>query len=126
MIGKVVCVRNAKTFTIPLPVQVGWLFSVMVIGISTFHKNASAFSVDLGPSKPKPYIEITNLASPDAVNLLPASLVESWSTWVLDPSGQFSKIPDSDGFVNPASIDTFFQPLDLKPPMLQLAVGVHV
>ncbi len=111
--------RNGGTL-----ISMCWFFHVAAIVFLSVDTCAAAFSLDLPSSKR--FIEIFNLGCPDAVNMIPATLTENWPLWVLEPSGIFSRIPDSDGFVNPGSIDTFCQPLDLKPPTLQLAIGVHV
>lgn len=73
----------------------------------------------------KRFIEIVDSKS-SLVDKLPTSLTENWPTWVLDETGSFTKIPDTDGFVPPASVDDLFQPLDLKPPQLRIALGIHV
>jgi hypothetical protein len=78
-------------------------------------------------------------------NRLPVSWTQDWSTWVLEttsPSSSlvsssaleatghgkrlFVKIPDTNGFVPPSSVDTLFQPVDLKAPTMSLAIGVHM
>jgi len=71
------------------------------------------------------FIEISNQikSTPD---LLPSSFVENWPTWVLDQNGDFMKIPDSDGYVNPTSIDKLWLPIDLKQPEIRLSLGLHV
>jgi hypothetical protein len=56
---------------------------------------------------------------------LPTMFTNNWPTWVLERDS-LTKIPDTDGFVNPISIDELWQPLDLKIPDAQLAVGLHV
>ena len=63
---------------------------------------------------------------PSQQSRLPSSFVENWSTWILDQDGSITKIPDDDGFVPPASIDEIWQPVDLKPPQIRLALGLHV
>jgi hypothetical protein len=73
---------------------------------------------------PRQFIQLTNPVG--AEQSLPASFVRNWPTWVLDEDGTLSKIPDEDGFVQPASIDELWQPLDLKMPELRLALGLHV
>ena len=55
----------------------------------------------------------------------PAAFVSNWPTWILDHDS-LTKIPDTDGFVNPSSIDELWQPVDLKFPDAKLAVGLHV
>eukprot|EP00538_Stauroneis_constricta_P011710 CAMPEP_0119553442 /NCGR_PEP_ID=MMETSP1352-20130426/6200_1 /TAXON_ID=265584 /ORGANISM="Stauroneis constricta, Strain CCMP1120" /LENGTH=343 /DNA_ID=CAMNT_0007599861 /DNA_START=176 /DNA_END=1203 /DNA_ORIENTATION=+ len=74
-------------------------------------------------------ITIVNPLDTRATEALPASFVESWPTWVLledGNEGSFMKIPDSNGFVNPSSIDELWQPIDLNYPELRMAVGLHV
>lgn len=56
---------------------------------------------------------------------LPTTFINNWPTWVLE-RGSLAKIPDTDGFVNPISIDELWQPIDLKVPDAKLAVGLHV
>eukprot|EP00549_Striatella_unipunctata_P002187 CAMPEP_0118683832 /NCGR_PEP_ID=MMETSP0800-20121206/6276_1 /TAXON_ID=210618 ORGANISM="Striatella unipunctata, Strain CCMP2910" /NCGR_SAMPLE_ID=MMETSP0800 /ASSEMBLY_ACC=CAM_ASM_000638 /LENGTH=298 /DNA_ID=CAMNT_0006580409 /DNA_START=655 /DNA_END=1551 /DNA_ORIENTATION=+ len=57
---------------------------------------------------------------------LPSSFVSSWPTWVLETNGDLNKIPDTDGFVSPASIDEMWQPVDLRQPELRVGLGLHV
>lgn len=78
------------------------------------------------PTESRKFIELTKAASlPN--DRLPASFVEQWPTWILDTStSDWMRVPDSDGFVPPASIDELWQPADLKPPHCRLAVGLHV
>ena len=63
---------------------------------------------------------------PSQPSRLPSSFIESWPTWILDQDGSITKIPDDNGFVSPASIDEIWQPIDLKPPQIRLALGLHV
>jgi len=101
------------------------LLSLLLVGY------CSAFSTP-EPTQ-RQFIEITNPLTA-IEDRLPASFVSSWPTWVLDPEtkatnkkyGEWSKIPDDNGFVNPSSIDELWQAQDLKPPTCQLAVGLHV
>lgn len=87
------------------------------------------------------FIEITNplKSGTKPEDKLPAAFVSDWPTWVLDVSNKnkkdqksdetsatWEKIPDSDGFVQPSSIDELWQPQDLKSPQMQLALGLHV
>ena len=112
----------------------GIVIACLLVALDGLSRRAEAFSAnpldtgiigDLPPNKQ--FIQIANLLSPQAdPQQLPVSIVENWSTWVLDRSGVWSKIPDSDGFVSPTSVDTLFQPVDLKPPQFQLALGFHV
>lgn len=101
-----------------------------VLAVIALSLTVMGFSVEQEPKTrelpSKQFIEIIDLISPETVNKLPASFVENWPTWVLDTKGVFEKIPDSDGFVQPSSVDTLFQPVDLKPPNFQLALGFHV
>lgn len=55
--------------------------------------------------------------------------MERWPNWFLETDGTLSKIADEEtgeGFVTPTSIDTLFQPIDLKRPEMKLALGIHV
>jgi hypothetical protein len=101
--------------------------------VNAFSANPPPIPPSNDPPPSKRFIEIADLIDDfTAPQQLPVSFVESWSTWVLDTKGVWSKIPDgaSDGenagFVSPASVDTLFQPLDLKTPQFQLAMGFHV
>jgi len=84
------------------------------------------FSVPNPEIMPRQFIEITNPLDTKAENKLPSSFVSNWPTWILDSDGKLSKIPDDGGFVQPASIDELWQPVDLIRPDLRLAVGLHV
>lgn len=68
---------------------------------------------------PRQFIQLANQER------FPAAFVSNWPTWILD-QGSLIKIPDTDGFVNPSSIDELWQPVDLKFPDTKLAVGLHV
>ena len=93
----------------------------------------------------------SSLSSSTTNNKLPVSWTQNWSTWVLEPMKStttttatatatntqessslggagdvFVKIPDTDGFVPPSSVDTLFQPIDLMAPTMSLALGVHM
>jgi hypothetical protein len=63
---------------------------------------------------------------------LPVSWTQNWSTWIFEAtspplgSSSFVKIPDTNGFVSPSSVDTLFQPVDLKAPTISLAIGLHM
>lgn len=73
------------------------------------------------------FIELTNPLRPDN-DRLPVSLVDNWPTFVLKPtiSMNFVKIPDDGGFVNPTSVNSLWQPQDLKQPDCILALGLFV
>jgi hypothetical protein len=87
---------------------------------------ANAFSAPNPGILPREFIQITNPIHITAESRIPASFVRDWSTWVLKEDGTLAKIPDDDGFVQPASIDELWQPIDLKRPELRLALGIHV
>ena len=72
------------------------------------------------------FIQLTNPINTRVQQSLPASFVRDWPTWVLDKDGTLTKIPDDEGFVQPASIDEVWQPVDLKRPSMKLALGLHV
>jgi hypothetical protein len=82
---------------------------------------------------PRPFIEFTNpLQKRGIVDRLPASFVSTWPTWVLQidtttkGKKNWQKIPDSDGFVPPTSVEELWHCKDLKLPQCQLALGLHV
>lgn len=77
------------------------------------------------PAPARQFIELTNPLKPGA-DFLPASFVSSWPTWVLDDDKELTKIPDSNGFLPPTSLQELWQPIDLEQPQLRLAVGLHV
>lgn len=72
------------------------------------------------------FIQLTNPINSDVKQSLPVSFVRDWPTWVLDEAGELSRIPDSDGFVQPTSVDEIWQPVDLKRPVMKLAMGLHM
>jgi len=76
-------------------------------------------------SSARQFIEISNQIK-ETTDRLPSSFVENWPTWVLDQNGEFMKIPDSDGYVNPTSIDELWLPIDLKQPDIRISLGLHV
>lgn len=82
------------------------------------------------PTTARQFIELTNPLKPGGADLLPCSFVSSWPTWVLDNNDDdndlLTKIPDDGGFLPPTSVDELWQPIDLQPPQLRLAVGLHV
>jgi hypothetical protein len=91
------------------------LFSV-VVALSTQHSS-------------RQFIELTNSlqSGSSSSDRLPVSFVSNMPTWVfMDDDSSWTKIPDDGGFVSPVSVDELWQPLDLKPPDLRLAVGFHV
>mmetsp|Transcript_744 Transcript_744/g.812 ORF Transcript_744/g.812 Transcript_744/m.812 type:complete len:412 (-) Transcript_744:26-1261(-) len=71
------------------------------------------------------FIEITSF-SDGPKQSLPASIIETWPTWVLDTDGKVDRIPDNNGFVTPTSIDNLWQPIDLIRPTMKVALGVHI
>ena len=72
--------------------------------------------------------EYVSAVIPSMQSRLPSSFIESWPTWILDIDGTITRIPDAsdEGFVSPASIDEIWQPIDLEPPKMRLALGLHV
>ena len=72
--------------------------------------------------------EYVSAVIPSLQSRLPSSFIESWPTWILDIDGTITRIPDAsdDGFVSPTSIDEIWQPIDLEPPKMRLALGLHV
>ena len=84
---------------------------------------SNAFSTQ--PSQQRQFIELTK-ATTLANDRLPASFIAHWPTWVLENDSSWTRIPDTDGFVSPASVDELWQPVDLKSPQCTLAVGLHV
>lgn len=72
------------------------------------------------------FIQLTNPIDTSSQQQLPASFVQGWPTWILHQDGVFSKIPDDEGFVQPASIDQLWQPVDLIRPKVRLALGLHM
>jgi hypothetical protein len=78
------------------------------------------------------FVEITNPLQ-NRIDRLPASLVSSWPTYVLDPAAtnnNFSKIPDGNedgtGYVTATSLEELWHPQDLILPDCRLALGFHV
>ena len=95
----------------------------------------------------RPFVELSTInkssASSNNVDLLPSSLVTPWPTWILTvnsllsddeedssiPAASWYRIPDTSsnqGFLNPVSLEELWLPLDLRPPTMQLALGLHV
>mmetsp|Transcript_19677 Transcript_19677/g.48369 ORF Transcript_19677/g.48369 Transcript_19677/m.48369 type:complete len:314 (-) Transcript_19677:16-957(-) len=72
------------------------------------------------------FIQLTNPINANVKQSLPVSFIQDWPTWVLDEEGGLSRIPDSDGFVQPTSVDEIWHPVDLKRPVVKLAMGLHV
>lgn len=72
------------------------------------------------------FIQLNNPINSGFKQSIPVSFVQDWPTWVLDEMGELSRIPDSDGFVQPTSVDEIWQPVDLKRPALRLAMGLHM
>jgi len=91
-------------------------------------------SSSTAPITRRPFVEISSVIG--SGDRLPASIVTQWPTWVLSvtdndddepPPHEWSKIPDeSDGFVNPKSLEELWLPLDLVYPVGRLALGLHV
>ncbi|KAL3902975.1 MAG: hypothetical protein SGILL_010624 [Bacillariaceae sp.] len=111
------------------------LLPIAVVFSCTSSREAAALTASPTGSapdvQPRSFIELIKpfegkLTVPDR---LPASFIQSWPTWVLEENGDLSRIPDEEsgkGYVTPASIDELWQPIDLKRPDLQLALGFHV
>ena len=96
---------------------------------SYFILSVESFSSSVPPAPevlPRQFIELNNPLGSATDQKLPAAFVSSWPTWVLGTDGELSKIPDSDGFVSPTSIDELWQPVDLKRPDVRPALGLHV
>lgn len=72
------------------------------------------------------FIQLSNPIKTNVQQSLPVSFIQDWPTWVLDTDGELSRIPDSDGFVQPTSVDEIWHPVDLKRPLVKLAMGLHV
>eukprot|EP00977_Amphora_coffeiformis_P019931 scaffold7667_cov161-Amphora_coffeaeformis.AAC.5 len=89
----------------------------------------TALSSAPGTTPGRQFIELKK-ASSLPHDRLPVSFTSSWPTWVLDTSkdieNQWHKIPDTNGFVPPASIDELWQPIDLQYPSCRIAMGLHV
>lgn len=93
----------------------------------------------------RPFVEISSLIRRPG-DRLPSSFVTQWPTWVLridddddddddTIAAEWSRIPNHEaqgddasgaGFVNPVSLEELWLPLDLRPPQLRLALGLHV
>jgi hypothetical protein len=104
------------------------LMSTTTMAFSASSRAAQQQQQEPNPKSSRQFIELNNPTRSAALqqNRLPASFVETWPTWTLEMDGTITKIPDSDGFVPPTSIDVLWQPIDLKTPELRLSVGIHV
>lgn len=91
------------------------------------------------PAPIRPFVELSTIQSNSNVDLLPSTLVTAWPTWILTLSpnedsstsspASWYRVPDSssdEGFLNPVSMEELWLPLDLRPPTMQLALGLHV
>ena len=106
----------------------------LVSSLST--PSSSSSSSSAAPITRRPFVEISSVIG--SGDRLPASIVTQWPTWVLSVTQdddddddeqlhEWSKIPDeSDGFVNPKSLEELWLPLDLISPVGRLALGLHV
>lgn len=99
------------------------LSSVLLVLVAQRTPLSNAFSTQ--PLQHRQFIELTKAATL-ANDRLPASFIAHWPTWVLKSDSSWTRIPDTDGFVCPASVDVIWQPVDLKSPQYTLAVGLHV
>jgi len=77
---------------------------------------AAASALDVAP---RAFIQLSGQ------DRLPAAFVASWPTFVLEQDSLI-KIPDTNGFVEPTSIDELWHPVDSMFPSATLAVGLHV
>ena len=100
-----------------------WALALHAVAFWQSTSLSRAFSTQ--PQPQRQFVELTKAASVPN-DRLPASFISDWPTWVLDDDLSWKKIPDSDGFVPPASLDELWQPVDLKSPQCTLAVGLHV
>ena len=107
-----------------------WFFPVVQGFAASF---ASAYGSNNGNDSrrtaARTFVELNNPVDTSLIQQLPASMIQHWPTWVLGVSGDLIKIPDGtdqDGFVAPGSIDELWQPIDLQPPELRLALGLHM
>ena len=103
---------------------VWWFHCFPLVALNAF--SSSPITPSAPEIMPRGFVQLTNPIGGGADQSLPASFVRDWPTWILDLDGSLSKIPDDDGFVQPASIDELWQPVDLKKPELRLALGLHV
>jgi len=78
----------------------------------------------LAPSDPRPFVSL--LDGSGGSQRLPASMVDSFPTWLLETDGSWRRVPDGDGFLNPHSCDDLWHTSDLPEPAPRLCIGMHV
>lgn len=62
-----------------------------------------------------------------AVESLPESFASGFETWVLEAeSGEFTKVPREDPFVNAVTFEPLYLAKDLPRPTHRLALGIHL